>query len=77
METSENVLSILVDPEVKVVQLCLILPYPMDWNLPGISVHGILQARILAWVAIPLCKGPPQPRDQTHSSRTAGRFFNI
>ena len=77
MEASENVLSILVDPEMKVVQLCLILRYPMDGNLPGISVHGILQARILAWVAIPLSKGPPQPRVQTHSSRTAGRFFNI
>ena len=38
--------------EVKIVQLCLILCNPMDCNLPGSSVHGILQARILEWVDI-------------------------
>ena len=36
----------------KIVQLCLILCDPMDCNLPGSSVHGILQARILEWVDI-------------------------
>ena len=36
---------------------------------------GILQARILEWVAMPSSSGSPQPRDQTHVSCTAGRFF--
>ena len=35
---------------------------PMDCSLPGSSVHGILQARILEWVAVPFCRGPSQPR---------------
>ena len=36
----------------EVVQLCLTLHDPMDWSLPGSSVHGIFQARVLEWVAI-------------------------
>ena len=44
---------------------------------PGFSVHGILQARILEWVAIPFSRGSYQPRDQTQVSCTAGRFFTI
>ena len=47
----------------------------MDCSPPGSSVHGILQARILEWVAIPFSRGISQPRDQTRVSRTAGRFF--
>ena len=39
-----------------VAQLCLTLCDPMDRSLPGSSVHGILQARILEWVAIPFFK---------------------
>ena len=39
------------------------------------AVHGILQARILEWVAIPFSRGSSQPRDQTQVSRTAGKFF--
>ena len=39
------------------------------------SVHGILQARILEWVAIPFSSGSSQPRDQTRVSCLAGRFF--
>ena len=42
---------------VLVTQLCLTLCEPMDYGLPGSSVHGILQARILEWVAIPFCRG--------------------
>ena len=42
---------------VLVTQLCLTLCEPMDCGLPGSSVHGILQARILEWVAIPFCRG--------------------
>ena len=36
----------------KLLQSCLTLSDPMDWSLPGSSVHGIFQARILEWVAI-------------------------
>ena len=44
-------------------------------NPPGISVHGILQARILEWVAIPFSRGSSLPGDQTHVSCIAGIFF--
>ena len=40
----------------------------MDCGLPGFSVHGILQARILEWVTISYSRGSSQPRDQTHIS---------
>ena len=50
---------------------------PMDCSLPGSSVHGILQARILEWVAIPISRGSSQPRDWTHISCTADRFITI
>ena len=43
--------------------------------LPGSSVHGILQARILEWVTIPFSRGSCQPRDQTQVPCTAVRFF--
>ena len=46
-------------------QLCLTVCNPMDCNLPGSSVHRILQARILEWVAISSSRGYSQPRDQT------------
>ena len=49
----------------------------MDCSLPGSSVHGILQARILEWVAIPSSRGSSQPRDQTQVSCIAGRFFIV
>ena len=39
---------------------------PMDHSLPGSSVHGILQARILEWVAMPFLRGSSRPTDQTH-----------
>ena len=60
-----------------VIQLCLTLCNPMDCNLPGSSVHGILQARILEWVAMPFSRGSSQPRDPTQVSHIAGRFFTI
>ena len=56
--------------KVKVTQLCLTLWDPMDY-----TVHGILQARILEWVAFPFSRGSSQPRDQTQVSCIAGRFF--
>ena len=49
----------------------------MDCSPPGSSVHGILQARILEWVAIPSSRGSSQPRDWTLVSGIAGRFFTI
>ena len=52
------------------VQLC----DPMDCSLPGSPVHGILQARVLEWVAISSSRGSSQPRDQTHVSCT-GRLI--
>ena len=48
-----------------------------DCNLPGSSVNGILQARILEWVAIPFSRGSSRPRDWTQVSWIAGRFFTI
>ena len=60
---------------VLVAQSCLTLWDPIDCSPPGSSVHGILQARILKWVAIFFSRGSSQPRDQTHVSHTAGRFF--
>ena len=59
----------------KLLQLCLILCNPMDCSPPGSSVHGILQARILEWVARPSSRGPSPPRDQTWTPCTAGIFF--
>ena len=56
-----------------VAQLCLTLCDPMDCSLPGSSVHGILQARILEWVAISFSRGSSPPRDQTFISCLAGR----
>ena len=52
----------------KVLQLCPTLCNPMDCSQPGSSVHGILQARILEWVAMPSSRGSSRPRDQTHIS---------
>ena len=49
-------------------QLCLTLCDPMDDSLPGSSVHGIFQARILEWVVISFSRGSSQPRDWTHVS---------
>ena len=44
---------------------------------PGSSIHGLLQARILEWVAIPFSRGSSWPRDQTWVSHTAGKCFNL
>ena len=48
---------------------------PMDCSLPGSSVYGILQARILEWGAIHFARRSSQPRDWTQVSHIAGRFF--
>ena len=49
----------------------------MDYNLPGSSVHGIFQARVLEWVAISFSRGSSWPRDQTQVSHVVGRRFTI
>ena len=48
---------------------------PMDCSLPGSSIHGILQGRILEWVAISLFRGSSRPRNGTSLSCTAGGIF--
>ena len=53
----------LTESESEVAQSCLTLCDPMDCSPPGSSVHGILQARILEWVAISFSRGSSQPRD--------------
>ena len=53
---------------VKVTQSCPTLCNPMDYSLPHSSVHRILQARILEWVAIPFSRGSSRPRDWSHVS---------
>ena len=63
-------ISWLQSPWVKVAQLCPTLCDPMDY-----TVHGILQARILQWVAFPFSRGSSQPRDQTQVSCIACRFL--
>ena len=47
----------------------------MDCSPSDSSVHGILQARILEWVAMPSSRGSSWPRDEAHDSCIAGRFF--
>ena len=60
-----------------VAKSCPTLCNPMYCSLPGSSVHGILQAGILDWIAIPFSRGSPQPRSQTRVSCIAGRFFTV
>ena len=62
---------------VLVTQSCPTLCDPTDCSPPGFSVHGILQARILEWIAIPFSRGTSQPRDWTLVSCLTGRFFTI
>ena len=52
---------------VLVTQLCPVLCDPMECSLPGFSVHGILQARILGWVTISYFRGSSQPGTQPAS----------
>ena len=63
------------ESESEVTQSCLTLCDPVD--PPGSSIHGILQARILEWVAISFSRGSSQPKDWTQVSHIAGRHFNL
>ena len=49
----------------------------MDCSPPGSSIHGILQARILEWVAISFSRGSSRPRDRTQVPHIAGRYCNL
>ena len=60
-----------------IAQSCLILCNPIDYSLPGSTLHGILQARILEWIAIPFSRGSSLSRGWTWVSCVAGRFFNV
>ena len=60
-----------------VARSCPTLCDLMDCSAPGSSVHGILQARILEWIAIPFSRRSSWPRDQTLVSCIAGWFFTL
>ena len=60
-----------------VTHLCLTLGHPMDCSPLGSSVHGILQWRILEWIAIPFSRKYSQSRDLTQVSCIGDRFFTI
>ena len=62
---------------VLVTQSCPTFCYRMDYSLPGSSVHGTLQARILEWVNISFSRGSSWLRDQTQVFCIAGRFFTV
>ena len=60
-----------------VAQSYLTLYNLMDCSPSGSSVHGVSQARILEWVAMPSSRGSSQPRDQTQVSHIEGRFIPV
>ena len=57
---------------VLIAHLCSTLHDPMDYSLPGSSVHGIVQTRILEWVAFSFSRGSSRPRDWTRVSSSTG-----
>ena len=63
--------------ESEVAQSCPTLSDHMDCSPPGSSIHGILQARVLEWVAISFSRGSSQPRDRTRVSYIVGRCFTV
>ena len=65
------------ESESEVAQSCLSLCDPMDSSPPFSSDHGILQARMLEWVAISFSRGSSRPRDRTRVSCIIGRHFTV
>ena len=64
LEEIDDLQTVILDiSESEVAQSCPTLYNPMDCSLPGSSVHGIFQARILEWVAISFSRRSSQPRD--------------
>ena len=74
---SEYIYIYIYESESEVAQSCPTLCNPMDCSLPGFSVHGIFQARVLEWVAMSFSRGSSQPRDWTRVSRIVGRRFTL
>ena len=72
-----NIYSLLWKVKVLVAQSWPPLCDPMDFSPPGSSVHGILQARVLEWVAIPFPRGSSWPRDRTQVSCPEVRFSTL
>ena len=64
-------------PACLVTQSCPTPCDPMDCSLPGSSVHGTVQARILEWVAMPSSRGSSWPRDGTWISCIVGWFLTV
>ena len=63
--------------ECEVAQSCPTLCNPVDYSPPSSSVHGILQAGKLKWIAIPFSRESSRPRDRSQVSRISGRCFNL
>ena len=63
--------------ESEVAQSCPTLCDPMDCSLPGFSIHGIFQGRVLDLVAFSFSRGSSQPRDRTQVSHIVGRCFTL
>ena len=61
--------------ESEVTQSSPILATPVDYSLPGSSLHGILQAILLEWIAISFSRGSSEPWNRTQVSHIAGRRF--
>ena len=76
-DTARGALTVPSESESEVAQSCPTLCDPVDYSPPGSSVHGILRARILEWVAISFSRGSSRPRNRTQVSRIAGRHFNL
>ena len=77
MQAFEGQVKKLIKSENKVTQSCLTLCEPINCSLPSSSVHGILQARVLEWVAISFSRGSSRTRDPTRVSCMAGRRFTL
>ena len=65
------------ESESEVTQSCPTLWDPMDCSLPGFSIHGIFQARVLEWVAISFSRVSSWPRDWTWVSRIVGKCITV
>ena len=65
------------ESESEIAQSCLTLCNPMDCSLPGSSVHGTFEARVLEWGATAFSRRSSQPRNRTQVSRIVDRCFTI
>ena len=70
-------ISVWLKVKVLVAKSCPTLCDPTDCSLPGPSVHGIFQAIVLEWIALPFSRGSSWPRDRTRVSHTVDRCFTI